>query len=342
MKLKRIGIDLAKHVFQVHGVDANEQAVIRKAFRRGQLKSFLHKLEPTLIAMEACGSAHQWARELTAMGHTVRLIPPQFVKPYVKAHKNDAVDAEAICEAASRPGMRFVTVKTVDQQVMLSVHRVRSRVVKARTALVNEVRGLLAEFGVVIERLGVSAVRRAIPRLLDSSESDLPVPLRELLRALYDELVALDARLATLNQSLNGHAEQDERVKRLQQIEGVGPVTASAIVATIGDGTQFKTGRDFAAFLGMVPNQHSSGGKARLGSISKRGDKYLRTLLIHGARSCIKMIENQKTRHGEWVKNLLGRRNKNIATVALANKHARIIWAMLTKGTEYGELATSA
>lgn len=339
MKLKRIGIDLAKNVFQVHGVDANEQVMIRKAFRRGQLKVFLHKLEPTLIAMEACGSAHQWARELTAMGHTVKLIPPQFVKPYVKAHKNDAVDAEAICEAVSRPGMRFVTVKTVDQQVMLSVHRVRSRVVKARTALVNEVRGLLAEFGVVIERLGVSAVRRAIPRLLDDTESDLPVPLRELLRALYDELVALDARLATLNQSLNGHAEQDERVKRLQQIEGVGPVTASAIVATIGDGTQFKTGRDFAAFLGMVPNQHSSGGKARLGSISKRGDKYLRTLLIHGARSCIKTIENQKTRHGEWVKNLLGRRNKNIATVALANKHARIIWAMLTKQTAYGELA---
>ena len=342
MKLKRIGIDLAKHVFQVHGVDGNEQVMIRKAFRRGQLKAFLHKLEPTLIAMEACGSAHQWARELTAMGHTVKLIPPQFVKPYVKAHKNDAVDAEAICEAVSRPGMRFVTIKTVDQQVILSAHRIRSRVVKARTALVNEVRGLLAEFGVVIDRLGVSAVRRAIPRLLDSTESDLPVPLRELLRALYDELVSLDVRLATLNQTLDGHAEQDGRVKRLQQIEGVGPVTASAIVATIGDGKQFKTGRDFAAFLGMVPNQHSSGGKARLGSISKRGDKYLRTLLIHGARSCIKMIENQKTRHGEWVKNLLGRRNKNIATVALANKHARIIWAMLTKGTAYGELATPA
>lgn len=340
MKLKRIGIDLAKTVFQVHGVDANERAVIRKAFRRGPLRAFLHKLEPTLIAMEACGSAHQWARELTAMGHTVKLIPPQFVKPYVKTHKNDAVDAEAICEAVSRPGMRFVTIKTVDQQVILSVHRVRSRVVKARTALVNEVRGLLAEFGVVIDRLGVSAVRRAIPPLLDSAESDLPHPLRELLRALYDELMVLDARLATLNQSLSAHAEQDERVKRLQQIDGIGPVTASAIVATIGDGKQFKRGRDFAAFLGMVPNQHSSGGKSRLGSISKRGDKYLRTLLIHGARSCIKMIENQNTRHGEWVKSLLGRRNKNIATVALANKHARISWAMLTKGTAYGELAT--
>lgn len=335
MKLKRIGIDLAKNVFQVHGVDEHEQAVIRKAFSRTQLRHFLVNVEPTLIGIEACGSSHQWARELTAMGHTVKLIPPQFVKPYVKRHKNDAVDAEAICEAVSRPTMRFVTIKSIDQQVVQSIHRVRSRLVKNRTALVNEVRSLLAEFGVVIQSLGVAAVRRALPRLLEDAENDLSPLLRDLLGELYRELIELDERLAMLMTRVINHAKTDERVARLQQVPGIGPVTASAVVAAIGDAKQFKTARDFAAWLGIVPNQHSSGGKQRMGGISKRGDAYLRTLIIHGARSCVNVVKNKTDRRSEWIKAVIKRRNKNIATVALANKQARIIWAMLTREVGY-------
>lgn len=335
MKLKRIGIDLAKNVFQVHGVDANEQVLIRKSFNRNQLRRFLITLEPALIGMEACGGSHYWGRELTAMGHEVKLIPPQFVKPYVKRHKNDAVDAEAICEAVSRPTMRFVTIKSADQQAMQLVHRVRSRIVKARTALVNELRGMLAEFGIVIGAMGVSAVRKAIPALLEDAENGLTHSMRELLNNLYHELTDMDDRLEKMNQQLTAHAKTDHRVERLQQLPGVGPVTASAIVAAVGDATQFKKARDFAAWLGIVPNQHSSGGKNCLGSISKRGDKYLRTLLIHGARSCVKVIEGKTDRRSVWLAGVLQRRNKNIATVALANKHARIIWAMLTRNEDY-------
>lgn len=335
MKLKRLGIDLAKSVFQVHGVDDNEQSVIKKAFSRSQLRKFLLNLEPTLIGMEACGGSHHWARELLAMGHDVKLIAPQFVKPYVKSHKNDAVDAEAICEAVSRPTMRFVTIKSVDQQAMQSVHRVRSRIVKARTALVNEMRGMLAEFGIVINSLGVSAVRKALPLIVEDGENNLSFSLRELLNSLYQELVEMDKRLERFNLQLSNHAKTDERVARLQQLPGVGPITASAIVSTVGDAKQFKTGRDFSAWLGIVPNQHSSGGKTSLGGISKRGDKYLRTLLIHGARSCVKVTEGKTDRRSEWISELLKRRNKNIATVALANKQARIIWAMLTRNEDY-------
>ncbi len=335
MKLKRLGIDLAKSVFQVHGVDDTEQPVVRKAFNRSQLRKFLMNLEPTLVGMKACGGAHHWARELQAMGHDVRLIAPQFVKPYVKSHKNDIVDAEAICEAVSRPSMRFVTIKTVDQQAMQSVHRVRSRIVKSRTMLINEIRGMLAEFGIVINSTGVSAVRKALPFILEDGENSLSFSLRELLGSMYEELVEIDKRLEKFNLQLSNHAKVDERVARLQQLPGVGPITASAIVAAVGDAKQFKTGRDFSAWLGIVPNQHSSGGKSILGSISKRGDKYLRTLLIHGARSCVKVTEGKTDRRSEWVSELLKRRNKNIATVALANKHARIIWAMLTRNEDY-------
>lgn len=335
MEIKRVGVDLAKRVFQIHGVDAQERPVIRKTVNRTQLRRFFLNLAPTLVGMEACGSAHYWARELRAMGHSVKLIPPQFVKPYVKSNKNDANDAEAICEAVSRPTMRFVAVKTVDQQAMQSLHRIRSRLVRVRTALVNEIRGTLAEFGVVIDSLGVSAVRKALPRILEDAENGLPGLLRELMQGLYEELVATDERLAGLEQQLHAHAKQDERVQRLQQIPGVGPVTASAIVASIGDGRQFRSGRDFAAWLGVVPHQHSSGGKDRLGGISKRGDGYLRTLLIHGARTCITHCESRTDRRSQWATELVKRRNKNIATVAVANKSARTIWAMLTRNEDY-------
>lgn len=335
MKLKRLGIDLAKSVFQVHGIDDKEHPVIKKAFSRSQLRKFLINLEPTLIGMEACGGSHYWARELQMMGHNVKLIAPQFVKPYVKSHKNDAVDAEAICEAVSRPTMRFVTIKTVDQQAMQSVHRVRSRIVKSRTMLINEIRGILAEFGITINAMGVSAVRNTLPLILEDSDNSLSFSLRELLSSLYEELIEIDKRLERFNLQLSNHAKTDERVARLQQLPGVGPITASAIVAAVGDAKQFKTGRDFSAWLGIVPNQHSSGGKTCLGSISKRGDKYLRTLLIHGARSCVRVTEGKTDRRSEWVSGVLNRRNKNIATVALANKHARIIWAMLTRNEHY-------
>jgi transposase len=342
MKLKRLGIDLAKNVYQVHGVDESDKVIINKALNRTQFRRFLMNLEPTLIGMEACGGAHYWGRELVGMGHDARLIPPQFVKPYVKSHKNDAVDAEAICEAVSRPNMRFVAIKSIDQQAMQLVHRVRSRIVRARTALVNEIRGLLAEFGITIGSLGVSAVRRAIPRLLEDSDNNLTVTLRSLLNSMYEELVEFDERINKMNMQLENHARTDERVERLKQLPGVGPITASAIVAAVGNATQFKKARDFSAWLGIVPNQHSSGGKNRLGGISKRGDTYLRTLLIHGARSCIKVIDRNGGRQSEWIKNLLGRRNKNIATVALANKHARIIWAMLTRNEDYRSVSIDA
>jgi len=335
MELKRVGVDLAKRVFQIHGVDEQERPAVRKTVSRNQLRRFFLNLEPTVVGMEACGSAHYWARELTTMGHQVKLLPPQFVKPYVKSNKNDANDAEAICEAVSRPTMRVVTIKTVEQQAMQSLHRIRSRVVRARTALVNEIRGTLAEFGVVIDTLGVPAVRKALPRIIEDAENGLPGLARELMQGLYEELVAVDDRMAGLDQQLHVHAKQDERVQRLQQIPGIGPVTASAIVASIGDGKQFRSGRDFAAWLGIVPNQHSSGGKDRLGGISKRGDGYLRTLLIHGARSCVTHCEGKTDRRSQWTAGLLKRRNKNIATVAVANKSARAIWAMLTRSEDY-------
>ena len=287
MKLKRIGIDLAKHVFQVHGVDEAEQVVVRKRLTRSQMLRFFVQVEPTLMGMEACGGSHYWARELMKMGHTVKLVPPPYVKPYVKTNKNDANDAEAICEAVSRPTMRFVPVKGVEQQALQSLHRVRERVVKARTALVNEIRGLLGECGVVLG-LGVATVRRSLPRIVEDAENSLCPPMRALLNELYAELVVSDERLKHLDVQVKQHARSDEGARRIQQLDGVGPVVASAVVSSIGDGRQFKSGREFAAWLGIVPRQHSSGGKDQLGGISKRGDSRLRTLLIHGARAVVK------------------------------------------------------
>jgi transposase len=300
---------------------------------------FFAQQPPLLIGMEACGSAHYWARELMKQGHTVKLIAPQFVKPYVKSGKNDANDAEAICEAVSRPSMRFVEVKTGEQQAALALHRVRSRVVRARTALVNEIRGLLAEYGIVISTLGDGAVRRALPDILEDAANGLPHRFRELLATLREELEAHDKRLQALNRQLDEQATNDERVKRLMAVEGIGPVTATAIVAAVGDARQFKSGRDFSAWLGIVPNQHSSGGKERLGRISKRGDSYLRTLLIHGARSVVKNCGEKTDARSEWIRKLSQRRNKNIATVAVANKQARIIWALLSRGDSYRKAA---
>lgn len=335
MKLKRIGIDLAKQVFQVHGVDSHEQVACRKQLKRAQMLDFFRQLEPCLIAMEACGSAHYWARELRALGHEVRLIAPQFVKPYVKSGKNDANDAEAICEAASRPNMRYVEVKSAEQQANQALHRIRSRLIRARTALVNEIRGLLGEFGLVEARHGIAATRRLAQVALEDAQGRLPGRMRQLLAELQAELSEQDERLSRLDAMIQCQAREDERVACLMQVEGIGPITATAIVSAVGDARQFRSARQFAAWLGLVPRQHSSGGKERLGSISKHGDTYLRTLLVHGARAVLRHSQGKTDRRSEWLQRLMCRRNKNVATVALANKNARIVWAILSRGEAY-------
>ncbi len=335
MKLKRVGVDLAKSVFQVHGVDSHERVAVKKRLKRKEMLGFFRQIEPCVVAMEACGSAHYWARELEKLGHHTRIISPQFVKPYVKGGKNDANDAEAICEAASRPTMRYVATKTAEQQAGQALHRVRRRLVKARTSLVNEIRGLLAEFGIIMPTKGISACRRLLADVMEDGENGLPGQMRELLCQLSEELSQQDARIAKLDTQVKEQCRYDERIKRLMAIEGIGPISASALVSAIGDARQFKSGRELAAWLGVVPNQHSSGGKDRLGSISKRGDSYLRTLLIHGARAVIKTCQNKEDRKSQWIKGIVTRRNKNIATVALANKNARLIWAVLSRGENY-------
>jgi transposase len=335
MKLKRVGVDLAKQVFQVHGVDSHEQVQCRKQLKRAQMLDFFRNLEPCLVAMEACGGSHYWARELIKLGHQVRLIAPQFVKPYVKSGKNDANDAEAICEAASRPTMRFVPVKTAEQQAGQSLHRIRSRLIRARTALLNEIRGLLGEFGLVIAQRGGPAAHRLLQQSLETPDNGLPGKMRELLKELQDELFAHDERLTRFDRELQQQARSDERCQRLLKVEGIGPISATAIVAAVGDAKQFSSARQFAAWLGLVPSQHSSGGKNQLGSISKKGDTYLRTLLIHGARSVLRACKDKTDRRSLWVQQVQCRRNTNIATVALANKNARIIWAILSKGESY-------
>lgn len=338
MKLKRIGVDLAKNVFQVHGVDSHEQVKLRKQVKRRDMLHYFRQIEPCVVAMEACGGSHYWARELGELGHEARLIAPQHVKPYVKSGKNDANDAEAICEAASRPAMRYVRVKTPAQQAGQALHRVRSRLIGARTALVNEIRGLLSEFGIIGPIKGIAACRRLLADALEDAQNGLPGMMRELLAHLREELEQKDAHLARLDGQIKRQAQEDERIGRLMEIEGIGLISASAMVA-VGDARQFKSGRDLAAWLGLVPNQHSSGGKERLGSISKRGDTYLRTLLIHGARSVVNVCREKTDRKSQWIRGLVMRRNKNIATVALANKNARTIWALLSRGEDYRRAA---
>ena len=326
----------------MHGVDSHEQVKVRKQLKRSQMLDFFRQVEsPCVVAMEACGSAHYWGRELIKLGHEVRLISPQFVKPYVKSGKNDANEAEAICEAASRPTMRFVAVKNAEQQVALgqppgqALHRIRSRLIKSRTALVNEIRGLLGEFGLVMPVKGVAACRRLVAEVLEDGENGLPGLMRQMLFQLSDELTQRDQQIGELDELIKQQCRADERVKRLLEIDGIGPISASAVVAAIGDAKQFTGSRDLSAWVGLVPRQHSSGGKEQLGHITKRGDTYLRTLLIHGARAVVNACQNKTDRKSKWLQGLITRRNKNIATVALANKNARIIWAVLTRGETY-------
>ena len=340
MKITTIGIDLAKEVFQVHGVDEHGKTVLRKQLRRNKMTNFFANLEPCLIGMEACGSSHHWARKLSEFGHTVKLMPPQFVKPYVKTNKHDMADAEAICEAVSRPNMRFVPIKNIEQQAILSVHRARQGLVKARTAQANQIRGLLSEFGMVIPQ-GIHSIAKRVPDILEDAENGLPGTMRHLLKRLNDHLKELSRQVEELELQIKLWHKENEASQKLEAIPGIGPITASAMVATVGNATEYKNGRQLAAWLGLVPKQCSSGGKQLLLGISKRGDTYLRTLLIHGARAVIRFAEN-KAEPENWLRKLITRRNKNIAAVALANKNARIIWALLVKGSTFHPDHTSA
>lgn len=283
MNITTVGIDLAKRVFQVHGVDKGGKTVLRKQLKRAEVAKFFANLPPCVIGMEACGSAHYWARKLMAFGHTVKLMAPQFVKPYVKTNKNDAADAEGICEAVQRPNMRFVAVKTPEQQASLSLHRGREGFVKARTAQANQIRGLLAEFGIVIPK-GIAHISQRIPEILEDGDNGLPGAMRRLLERLTNHLKELDRQVGELEREIRTWHQADEASKRLEAIPGIGPITASALVASVGDARYFKDGRQLAAWMGLVPRQHSTGGKSTLLGISKRGDGYLRKLLIHGAR----------------------------------------------------------
>lgn len=330
MNAMTIGIDLAKSVFQVHGVDAKGKVVLKKAVKRAQMAAFFANTPPCLIGMEACGSAHHWARKLEGLGHTVKLMAPQFVK----TNKNDAADAEAICEAVTRPTMRFVPVKNCEQQAVLALHRARQGFVKARTAQANQIRGLLAEYGIVIPQ-GISHIATQLPDILEDGENGLPGGFRQLIDRLGAHLKELDRQVGELEVQIQVWHRANDASRKLAEIPGIGPITASALVASIGDAKSFENGRQLAAWLGLVPRQNSSGGKQTLLGISKRGDAYLRTLLIHGARAVVRVAERKVNHAGSWLAGVMGRRHKNVAAVALANKNARIVWALLAHDREY-------
>ena len=329
----RVGLDIAKSVFQLHAVDVHGKPVFRKTLSRGEMLGFFAKLTPCLIGIEACAGSHYWARELIKLGHDARLMAAQFVSPYRKGGKNDANDAEAICEAVGRPNMRFVPVKSEEAQAVLAVHRARALTVSERTALINQVRGLLGEFGIVTGA-GTAHARKLLADI-GTGARQLPALARETIGELHDRLRALDERILAYDRKISALAKQSEPAQRLMAIEGVGPITATALVASVGNAQAFKNGRQFAAWLGLVPRQNSSGGKTRLGSISKRGDVMLRTLLIHGTRSALQRMANKTDQKSVWAEALKARSCSNVAAVALAAKNARISWAMLARGTEY-------
>jgi len=334
--VSRMGVDLGKNSFHLWGVDHLERLALRKKLTRNTLLKQLSNMPRCLIGMEACGSAHHWARELEKLGHEVKLIAPQFVKPYVKGNKNDYNDAEAICEAVGRPNMRFVGIKSVQQQELLALHRIRQSVVKARTAQANQIRGLLAEFGVVIGK-GISQVRRRLPEILEDGENHLSAESRAWLRELHEHFLHLDGRVQTYDQRIEGQFNAQEPCQRLAAIEGVGKIGATAVVATFGKATEFGNGRQFSAAMGLVPRQHSTGGREVLLGISKRGDRYIRTLLIHGARSVVARVLNSSKddARSRWIRRIALERGINKAAVALANKNARIIWALLSRESVY-------
>jgi transposase len=334
MKVTRVGFDIAKRVFQVHGVDENGKVKARKTLAREKVLEYFAQLPACLIGMEACGGAHYWGRELSKLGHTVKLMAAQFVIAYRQRGKNDANDAEAICEAVGRPNMHFVAIKSEEQQSVLMVHRARTLVVANRTAQVNQIRGLLGEFGLVVAK-GVARLRRELPGILEDAQNGLPALAREVLAGLLEQFREFDARVSAYDRQIRALAEASEPARRLMQVEAIGPQTVSALVASMGDPHVFKSGRSYAASLGITPRQRSSGGIDRLGQITRQGDRYVRTLLVHGARAYLRVVDKKTDGKSLWARRLKERRHINVVAVALAAKHARIAWAMLAKGTEY-------
>ena len=334
MQVTTVVLDFAKNIFQVHGVTENGEVAFNQALRRAQLFAFFEKLPPCLVGMEACGSSHYWARQLSKLGHDVRPIPAMYVKPYVKRGKSDAVDAAAICEAVTRPIMRFVAIKSEEQQGVLFLHRARDLIVRQRTQLSNMLRGLLGEFGIVIVQ-GIGSAIKFAKGVLDGDKPGIPEVAIDVLDNLSNQLVALHLRVRRYEMRIRLQAKQDLRVTLLRSIPGVGPVTASAIVATAGDASQFKNGREFAAWLGLTPLNRSSGGKEKLGRITKMGDRYIRRLLVTGITSRLRQMKTHPERVDPWSRALLDRKPARLATVAMANKTARIIWAVLSKNEYY-------
>jgi transposase len=331
-----IGLDIAKSVFQVHAVDAEGKVAIRRQLKRRYVLAFFEKLPPCLIGIEACASAHHWSRELQALGHTVRLMPPAYVKPYVKRHKNDATDAEAICEAVTRPNMRFVPTKTEEQQSCLTLHRTRHLFIRQQTSVINAIRAHLAEFGIVAP-VGRHGVEQLLEVVADASDKRLPDVARACVAALGAQLQTLKTKILQFDRMITAWHRSSEVSRRLDDIPGVGPALATALVASVADPKVFRSGRDFSAWIGLVPKQNSSGGKDRLGSISKRGDRYLRSLFTAGALAVIRYAKIHGTKHRPWLTALLMRRPTKVAAIALANKIARMAWAMMAKGERYKE-----
>jgi transposase len=338
MELTTLGIDLAKNIFELCGMDARGKVILRKKLSRNKFAPFIAQLSRCVIGMEACGGSHHWARKFAQYGHEVRLISPQFVKPFVKTNKTDRADAEAICEAVQRPTMRFVPMKSVEQQDIQALHRVRDRLVKNRTALSNEMRGVLQEYGIVLPKT-IAALKRYLRTQLEETDGELTGHGVELLRSLQQELDQLEAHIEGVEAKINAVCKAHPICQRLLSIPGVGPLSATALVATVGAAEQFKNGREFAAYLGLVPRQHSSGGKAQLLGISTRGDPYLRKLLIHGARSVLHWAHKYTDRRSQWIQQVQARRGTNRAVVALANKNARVIWVLMTRDERYRPLA---
>lgn len=334
MKITTIGLDIAKTMFHLFAVNREGKLVKRKQLKRKALLADIAKFEPCQIVMEACGGANYWAREFIALGHEVKLIAPQYVKPFVKGNKNDYNDAEAIAEAAQRPNMRFVPIKSIEQQDVQNFHRQRERIKKERKALVSQIRGLLAEYGMVIP-LGVVAVRSHLPLILEDADNGLTVLSRELFAELFEELQRVEDRFKRCERRIKTLNKDNEVCRRLDEVLGIGPIIASATYAAVGDGKDFVNGRHYSAWLGLVPGQHSSGGKATLLGISKRGNAYLRTLYIHGARAVLRHSATKTDRFSCWAQALLARRGHNKACVAVANKLARIAWVIMAKGDVY-------
>lgn len=332
------GIDLAKNHFSLHIVDQKGKVILHKSVTRSKLLTTISNLPHMRIGLEACGGAHYWARTLNKLGHDTRIMAAKYVAPYRTKGKNDLNDAVAICEAVQRPATRFVPIKSPEQQAILSVHRMREHWVRERTAIMNRIRALLSEFGVVIP-VGRSSLMKQVPLILEDAENELPQLARVVLHGAYQHLDALNQRIADTEQTFESFAKISDNVQRIMKVRGIGPQTATAILASIGNGAQFDKSRDFSAWLGLVPKQYSTGGKPKLGRITKHGDKYLRTLLVHGARTVIANLGDKQDRLSQWCRNVLERRGMNRAVVALAAKNARIIWSLLHNQTEYESYA---